>query len=350
MRTEPDGFDKGSLIELLHDRYLLEVADLAFVPYGIDSWSYVATDRHGNRCFVKLTQDESTGVATAWEMPLMAALAAVAVPVPRPIADRDGRYINALGHRHVRVLEYLQGHTLEHEAEWPDDILARVAETVARIHASTSSVRQLVPRVEDFDLPFIPSLSEALAAFEQGGRLRGDDTTVSTLGEMVVPRARDIHAAITRLQQLRDFASDRHADEVLCHTDIWGSNLMLADDGVLHVLDWDGALIGPPERDLFMFAGTSFFPAARLAWFLDRYDAVFRPTRLDAEAFGFYLYRRNLEDFAWFVAAIAQGRHEAMAPDAMLAIAADLLSEIRPMETQIDRVREVLTARRGADR
>ena len=349
MRTEPDGFDKSTLIELLRDRYLLEVAALTFVPYGIDSWSFVATGRDGNRCFVKLTHDESTSAASAWEMPLMAALATARIPVPRPIADRDGAYMNALGPSRVRVLEYLPGRTLEHETEWPDAILGPVAEAVAGIHASTNGVRHLVPKVEDFELPFIPGLTTTLAAFDKADGFPAEDKTVSALVELVVPRARDLNQAIARLQRLRDFTSSRRSDQLLCHTDIWGSNLMLSDDGAMHVLDWDGALIGPPERDLFMFAGTSFFPAARLAWVLDRYEAVFRPERLDEEAFGFYLYRRNLEDLAWFVAAIAEARYEAMAPKTMLAIVADLLSEITPMEGLIDRVGEVLTARRGAD-
>jgi spectinomycin phosphotransferase len=348
VRTEPDGFDKDTLIDLLRDRYLFEVATVAFVPYGIDSWSYVATGRDGSRCFVKLSQAESRNIASAWEMPLMAALVAANVPVPRPIADRDGDYLNKLGQRHVRVLEYLVGRTLERETEWPDRILAPVAEAVARIHASTSAVRHLVPGVEDFELPFINGLIGTLAAFDNADGLPAGDQRVSALRELVVPRTQDLNQAIARLRQLGDFVRVRRSDQVLCHTDIWGSNLMISDDGVLNVLDWDGALIGPPERDLFMFAGTSFFPAARLAWFLDRYEAVFRPERLDAEAFGFYLYRRNLEDLAWFVAAIAEGRYEAMVPESMLAIVANLLSEITPMEGQIDRVREVLTARRNA--
>jgi hypothetical protein len=97
-----------------------------------------------------------------------------------------------------------------------------------------------------------------------------------------------------------------------------------------------------------MFAGTTFFPADRFGWFLDRYEAAFRSTRLDAETFGFYLYRRNLEDLAGFVASIAEGRTEAMAPAAMFAIVADLLAEMTTIEGQIERVREVLAARRRA--
>ena len=346
MRIEPDDLNQTGLLELLRDRYLLEVVGLTFVPYGIDSWSYVATCRDGNRAFVKLTRREPSTIATAWELPLMAALAAGLVPVPRPIADRDGGFVGSLDGYDVQVLEYLEGRTLEEETVWPDDLLARVAEMVAAVHASTNAVRPLVQRVEDYELPFLPHLSETLTAIEVGGQLPAGDETLARLREMALPRALELRTAIVRLERLRDLARIRHSDEVLCHTDIWGSNLLLADDGRLQVIDWNGALIGPPEHDLFMFAGTTFFPADRFGWFLDRYEAAFRRMRLEAETFGFCFYRRNLEDLAGFVASIVEGRNEAMAPAAMLAIVADLLAEMPLIEGQINRVREVLAARR----
>jgi thiamine kinase-like enzyme len=255
--------------------------------------------------------------------------------------------VSALDGYEVQVLEYLEGRTLEEETAWPNDLLARVAETVAAVHASTHAVRPLVQRVEDYELPFLPRLSETLAAIEVGGPLPAGDETLARLREML-PRALELRTTIVRLERLRDLARVRDSDEVLCHTDIWGSNLLLSDHGRLHLLDWNGALIGPPEHDLFMFAGTTFFPADRFGWFLDRYEAAFRDTRLDAETFGFYLYRRNLEDLAGFVASIVGGRTEAMAPAAMLAIVADLLGEMTTIEGQMERVREVLAARRRA--
>ena len=345
MRIEPDDLNQTGLLELLRDRYLLEVVGLTFVPYGIDSWSYVATCRDGSRAFVKLTRREPSTTATASEIPLMAALAAGLVSVPRPVVDRGGGFVSALDGYDVQVLEYLEGRTLEEEAAWPDDLYARVAETVAAVHASTGAVRQLVERVEDYDLPFLPRFAATLTAIEVGGPLPASDETLARLRGMAAPRARELRAGIVRLERLRDLARVRHSDDVLCHTDIWGSNLLLSNDGMLHLLDWNGALIGPPERDLFMFAGTTFFPAGRFGWFLDRYEAAFRRIPLEADTFGFCFYRRNLEDLAGFVASIVEGRNEAMAPAAMLAIVADLLAEMPLIEGQINSVREVLAAR-----
>ncbi|MEO5941021.1 MAG: aminoglycoside phosphotransferase family protein, partial [Candidatus Limnocylindrales bacterium] len=277
MRTEPD-LDRAVLAGLLADRYELDIAGLTFVPFGTDSWSYVATGRTGLRSFVKISRPASAGVRPGSELPLMAALADGLVPVPRPVADRDGDYTNAVDGFDVQVLEYLAGDSLEDEAAWPDELYARVAETVAALHASTGAVGHLVERRERFELPFVAFLAASLASLAGPGS-PSDTDAVAAVRAALAPREPQIRAAIARLEALRDELPARHRVDVLCHTDIWGSNLLRSGDGTLHLLDWNGVLIGPPEHDLFMFAGTSFFPAQRFGWFLDHYEAALRTLR-----------------------------------------------------------------------
>jgi spectinomycin phosphotransferase len=163
----------------------------------------------------------------------------------------------------------------------------------------------------------------------------GDGRAVAELHDLVAPRADELRAAVARLQALRDHARARGGETVLCHTDIWGSNFILSSDGTLHLVDWNGALIGPPEADLFMFAGTGFFPAERFDWFLERYEAAFRPIQPDPGVLGFYFYRRNLEDLADFVDAVATGRTDAMALDDSLDLIGELLAEQARLEDRI---------------
>jgi spectinomycin phosphotransferase len=343
VRIEPD-LDQSKLLELVRDRYLLDATRLTFVPYGIDSWSYVAACRDGSRVFIKLSRH---GTSTPSESRLLAALAARQVAVPRPLADRGGGFMNAVDGYEVQILEYLEGRNLEAETSWPDDLYARVADTVAAVHNSTNAVRDLVERREPYELPFLAPFAVTLTAIEDRAELPlGDDPTLTTLREMVRPRAQDLRLAIGRLETLRDRARSRDSDEVLCHTDIWGSNLLRSEDGTLHLLDWNGALLGPREYDLFMFAGTEFFPAERFGWFLDRYEATCGRVRLDAETFGFYFYRRNLEDLASFVQSIAEGRMETMGPDAMLGVIDDNLTELPRLEGRISHVSRVLAKAR----
>lgn len=350
MHTEPD-LDPGVLADLVRDRYRLDVERLEFVPHGIDSWSYVAILRDGGRAFVKMVRQVRPDRTPVFgeELPLLAALADLRrLSVPRPCPDRDGRYVNRVDGFEVHVLEYLDGRNLAGEHDWPDALYARVAEVVAAVHASTDAVRSLVSRAERYELPFLPDLADRVRGLEDGRDFpAGDDPALTELRGLIAPTAAALEAAIGRLQQLRDQARGRRAESVLCHTDIWGSNLLLSDDGTVHLVDWGGALIGPPECDLFMFAGTGFFPADRFGWFLDRYEAAFRPVQLDADVFGFYFHRRNLEDLADFVATIADGKTDGVAATDILGFVVGLLAELPRLEDRIGQVRRVLRERSG---
>jgi spectinomycin phosphotransferase len=347
VRIEPD-LAKGDLLELLHDRYGLDVSALTFVPYGIDSWSYAADCADGRRAFAKLSRPGSTRSGRS-QAPLLAVLAAGGVAVPRPIADHDGGFVNRFGGYEVLVLEHLEGRTLEDETTWADDLYDRVARIVGAVHASTDRVQHLVDTRERYELPFVEALAHNVAMVETGGVSVDSGRTLLSLNEVLALKTREVWDAIERLEELRDRARARDSDEVLCHTDIWGSNLLRSGDGTLHLLDWDGALLGPPELDLFMFAGTEFFPADRFGWFLDRYQTAFRRVRLDAETFGFYFYRRTLEDLAGFVEWILEGRVDAMAPEAMLRVVVENLAELPRLEGRLARVATVLENVRRAE-
>ncbi len=55
-------------------------------------------------------------------------------------------------------------------------------------------------------------------------------------------------------------------------------------------------MLAPAEHDLFFFTG-EHFPS-----FLNEYGRAFGPVELNGDVFGFYFYRRYLEDLtAWIV-------------------------------------------------
>ncbi|MEO5939850.1 MAG: phosphotransferase, partial [Candidatus Limnocylindrales bacterium] len=182
-----------------------------------------------------------------------------------------------------------------------------------------------------------------------------DTDAVAAVRAALAPREPQIRAAIARLEALRDMLPVRHRVDVLCHTDIWGSNLLRSGDGTLHLLDWNGALIGPPEHDLFMFAGTWFFPAQRFGWFLDHYEAALRTlrgqpvARPDPAILGFYLYRRNLEDLAAWAGSVLDDEMEALGPATTLRVIDGLLAETPQIEGRIEYIRALLADRTGTE-
>lgn len=80
---------------------------------------------------------------------------------------------------------------------------------------------------------------------------------------------------------------------MLCHTDLGGSNLLVDEMGELVLLDWDEALVAPPEHDLQAAASSPHF-----AEFLRTYREAGGADELHLDHFAFYLVRRYLEDLA----------------------------------------------------
>jgi hypothetical protein len=117
---------------------------------------------------------------------------------------------------------------------------------------------------------------------------------------------------------------------------------MRDDRGALYVLDWEGAWLAPPEHDLFFFAWDDRF------WdlFLPRYERAFHPVRLDSATFGFYFYRRNLEDLAeWFVRILYENNSEEQDRQDLQWVAEDCISGWPYLEKTIAQIEVELRER-----
>jgi aminoglycoside phosphotransferase (APT) family kinase protein len=107
-----------------------------------------------------------------------------------------------------------------------------------------------------------------------------------------------------RVQALGDAVRSRPRELVLCHGDLRGDNLLGDRAGRVWLVDWDGAVLAPRERDLVLFAGRGFEP------FLAGYQrAADHGIHVDADLLAFFLLRRNLEDLVdWLNAVLTSDR------------------------------------------
>lgn len=264
----------------------LDLTDLDEVTHGADQharlWRAHAAD--GTRYAVKLS-----GGGTPAGLVVAAHLAAQKVPgVPAPLHTHDGRlYGDHGGHRlsvvpWVSDLRALDGPMTD--AHW-----RAYGELLAAVHAvpvTDELVRLLPPGGAAY--PEIVAATRATAE-----RLRAPGPAdpagppvaeLAALWSAMADRVSTLTGAMERLDANR---GDRPV--VVCHGDPHLGNLLLGPNGQVWLIDWDDAVLAPPECDLMFvtdgvlaFApittgqraavlagyGRVHIEPARLAWFL----------------------------------------------------------------------------------
>lgn len=229
----------------LSDHWQIVVASMAYRAVGFGSHHWEVVDSPGCRWFV--TVDE---VAAGEPFRGLAAALGAATDlrlhglefVVAPVPTRDGAPVAALGEGFaVAVYPFVSGQSFDYGSPDPAqrDALLRM---VVEVHkAPAAAARRAM--VEDFVIAHRESLSAALdgvAVTEVGPFTRA-------AAALVVDNADAIRGLSARYDEL---AAEVDALPVLTHGEPHPGNTMLTPDGWV-LVDWDTALIAPPERDLW---------------------------------------------------------------------------------------------------
>jgi spectinomycin phosphotransferase/16S rRNA (guanine(1405)-N(7))-methyltransferase len=255
--SAPGDLDEGALAGALEQGWGIGVAAMTYRPVGWGSHHWEVTGAEGTRWFVtvdelehkRLAESESAddgfarltaSLRSAVELK-NAGLDFVVAPLPAG-ADRPAA---RLGERFaVALYPFVEG-TSFGWGDWAPEQRARMAEMAAAVHLAPPRARRHA-LADEFAVPFRDQM-------EAGCVRRG----VTDGGPYALPLARLLaeHAAPIR-QELRRYddlvavARSLPARNVLTHGEPHPGNTMLTADG-WRLIDWDTALIAPPERDLW---------------------------------------------------------------------------------------------------
>ncbi len=302
MLLEPR-IDRTELLRVVRAAYGLELDRLEYLSEG-SVHAYRASGASG-RYFLKLFPDTILGREMAARMDgehglLIALRETRALPrVPEVLRTFSGLTRSSFSGWPLAMYQFIEGKTIW--VGWEERV-PQIAEILGQLHASANQLQarglELPVPDEDFGLPFESGLLEMMERLENPGS--SATVGVRALRDLLRPRRDELLSLLARARALRDLARSKARALVVAHTDLHGGNLLLDPTGQLWALDWETARLAPPEHDLHLYH-------SRLEAFLPAYEAALgAPARLDADVFGFYMYRRNLEDLAVSAAEIVE--------------------------------------------
>ena len=301
MREDPH-LDHGAIAASLAAHYGLEVASVAYLPLGYDfaaaAYRVVAAD--GAEYFLKIRS------GPVHEPGLLVPRALIERGVPNilaPLRTLAGDLWCPLGgdSGHTVVLSpFVRGENAAGpgltDAQWRE-----FGSTLRAVHASGlgDELRGLL-RVEAFALPSAALVRRILdlvdgSAFEGAVAVRFAAFWRGHVGR--------IRSVLDRAEALGRGLRARPFDLVLCHADIHAANVLVGADGRIHLVDWDGPLLAPPERDLLFVVGSRIARAVaprEEALFFEGYGSL----TIDPAALVYYRYERIVEDLGEFAKSI----------------------------------------------
>ncbi len=234
--------------------YGMTAHDLRPHPGGFTSDCWVAD----SKWFVKAWRRTTTPQG----LDLLRNLAATGLPVPAPIQTVIGGLWATAGGRPFAVFPYVPGRTARRD-DW----------------RPTAGALKSVHSIEYVDLP--PSTLDEPAIW----RLRDDLDH-----PWIADRGDEVAATIARLERAIERALAKTVRQVVCHRDFGGFNLILDDDDeVAAIVDWEQAVLGPREHDVWIAAA-----GEHCAAFLAEYGA----RDLDLDHLEYALLGRALRDLA----------------------------------------------------
>jgi spectinomycin phosphotransferase len=293
MLEKPE-IDEPEILRCVQTEYGLPVQAVTFLPLGADQntavYRVVITD--GTAYFLKLRRGEFDEASVAVPNYLHDLGLQQIIPA---LPTLNGRLTAAISPYRVILYPFVEGKN-GFERDLTDRQWIEFGAALKRFHSTEfpQKITQSIPR-ENFsshwrdtvkiylervaEEPFQEPVAAEMAAFIRSKKIEIDD---------LIQRA--VQCANKLLQSSGKF--------IVCHGDIHAWNLLIVDEQIFYMVDWDTLIFAPKERDL-MFIGSGLGGNGHTlleeeTLFYQGYGS----TQVDPTAMAYYRYERIIEDIA----------------------------------------------------
>ena len=244
-----NAFDKTELLKHLSTAYAIPLQSITFFPEGEDSYGYIVLSENDEKYFAKA----STSVS-----PISLHVASLlrhqgnVKGVVAPLETQEGTLSIPWQSFNVSLFPFIEGKSRwdlwKVEKDFTDAELGQAAALLATIHRCTGIVGRSCLPVAKYDLPLRSELHTVLEAAEK--KMPSQNQYQKQLLEALMMHRSAILQTLNRYDDLGGSATTAQAPYVITHGDPTPGNLILDTENRMHLIDWDGICLGPPEKDL----------------------------------------------------------------------------------------------------
>jgi spectinomycin phosphotransferase len=290
MRDDP-GLDLDTITACLDAQYDLRVSAITFLPLGYDLnaavYKVIAGDEAVYFLKIRFGSVHESGLIVPW------ALAERGIRnVLAPRQTRSGELWCSCEGCSLVLYPFIAG-TNAMAAGMGDDQWREFGSTLQAVHSIglPDEFRGRLPG-ETFALPSAALVRRILHLAET---TEFENAVAAQFAAFWREHAARIRQMLTRAEELGRRLQSRSFDHVLCHADIHAANILVGDDGQIHLIDWDGPMIAPRERDLLFVVGSIIARAVEPRE-EELFFAGYGPVEIDPEALFYYRYERIVQD------------------------------------------------------
>ena len=283
-------FDKKELLQHLRNAYALPLKSITFFPEGEDSYGYIAASETGEKYFAKA----STAVPD--NRLHVASLLRDRCNIPgvvAPLETQEGARSVPWQDFRVSLFPFIEGKSRwdlwKVGKDFTDTELSQTGALLATIHGCPTTIVPNDLTGAKYDLPLRHELHTVLKAPTK--KIQLQNQYQKQLLEALAQHQTAVLEALNRYDNLGRSAETLQTPFVITHGDPTPGNLILDAENRLHLIDWDGVCLGPPEKDLVSFTGERFEVVLE-RYLTERQNAV----SLHPGIFGFYIYEWTLNE------------------------------------------------------
>jgi spectinomycin phosphotransferase len=249
---EKPNIEDEKIIIALHENYSIQASEIEFLPIGNDasSFAYHVEAKNGNAYFLKVKRGISN-------------LAGLFVPrflqdncieqVLAPLLTKTQKLSGEVDEFSIILYPFVTGNEAM-KVGMTDSQWTEFGSVLRQIHVTElpSDISQYIERES-----FVPKWSNiAKELHERVNRQDFDDLYQEELATFWKENNETIRTLVERTEMIGKHLQQTDIEFFLCHSDIHTANILITPEQNMFIVDWDGALFAPKERDLMFVVGS----------------------------------------------------------------------------------------------